>query len=252
MVIENAYVTVPIGEKIWYTLGPEFGKDSGKHAIIVPALYGVKSAGASFCNHIADCMHHFEWESCKPDHDVWFKPKVRKDDGHQYYAYCLLYVDNILMIHHNNVKALQEIDHFFKTKPNLIGEPKYYLGAKLRRTTLPNGVNAWGMSACKYVQAAVAIIKAYYAQEYPTRKWEKHTSGPFPSNYAPELDTNDHLDHEKSAFYQSQIGTVRSIVELSRIDIITEVSELSSFLAMPCEGHLNAVFHLFHYLKKRT
>lgn len=249
--IENAYLTAPIGEKIWCTLGPEFGEDAGKRAIIVRALYGLKSAGASFRNHLADCMRHLGWESCKADHDVWFKPEVRKDDGHQYYAYCLLYVDDILMVHHDGVKALREIDHFFKTKPNSIGDPEFYLGAKLRPMTLPNGVVAWGMSASKYVQAAVAIVKAYHAKEYPTRKWGKRTSGPFPSDYAPELDTTDLLDHEKSAFYQSQIGVLRWIVELGRIDIITEVSELSSFLAMPREGHLDAVFHLFNYLEKR-
>jgi hypothetical protein len=37
-------------------------------------------------------------------------------------------------------------------------------------------------------------------------------------------------------------------VELGRIDIITEVSMLSTFLFMPREGHLDAVYHLFAYL----
>ncbi len=129
--IENAYLTAPIGEKIWCTLGPEFGEDAGKREIIVRALYGLKSAGASFRNHLADCMHHLGWESCKADHDVWFKPEVRKDDGHQYYAYCLLYVDDVLMVHHDGVKALREIDHFFKTKPYSKGDSDFYLGAKL-------------------------------------------------------------------------------------------------------------------------
>jgi hypothetical protein len=117
--------------------------------------------------------------------------------------------------------------------------------------TLPNGVIAWGMSSSKYIQAAVAIVKTYHSKEYPTSKWEKRTSGPFPNNYAPELDTTELLDHEKSTFYQSQIGVLRWIVELGRIDMITEVSELSSFLAMPREGHLDAVFHLFNYLENR-
>jgi hypothetical protein len=117
--------------------------------------------------------------------------------------------------------------------------------------TLPNGVNAWGMSASKYVQAAAAIVKAYHAKEYPRQKWGKCTSGPFPSNYAPKLDISDLLDHEKSAFYQSQIGVLLWIVELGQIYIITEVSELSSFLAMPHEGLSDAVFHLFNYLEKR-
>jgi hypothetical protein len=69
--IENAYLTSPIGEKIWCTLGPEFGGDAGKRAIIVRALYGLKSAGASFRNRLANCTCQLGWESCKADHDVW-------------------------------------------------------------------------------------------------------------------------------------------------------------------------------------
>ena len=56
------------------------------------------------------------------------------------------------------------------------------------------------MSNSKYVQAAVVIVKSYHSKEFPTRKWGKRTSGPFPSDYAPELDTTDLLDHEKSTF----------------------------------------------------
>jgi hypothetical protein len=37
-------------------------------------------------------------------------------------------------------------------------------------------------------------------------------------------------------------------VELGRIDIITEVSMLSTHLFLPHEGHLEAVFHVFAYL----
>jgi hypothetical protein len=40
-------------------------------------------------------------------------------------------------------------------------------------------------------------------------------------------------------------------VELGRINIITKVLELSTFLAMPYEGHLEAVFHIFNYLEKQ-
>ena len=63
------------------------------------------------------------------------------------------------MVHHDGVKALRKIDHFFKTKANSIGDPEYYLGAKFRPMALPNGVIAWGMSASQYVQAEVTIIK---------------------------------------------------------------------------------------------
>ncbi len=90
---------------------------------------------------------------------------------------------------------LREIDYFLKTKDNSIGEPEFYLGAKHRPMTLPDGVAACGVSASTYVQAAVA--KSYHLREYPTQKWAKQTSGPFPCDYAPELDTTDLLNHEK-------------------------------------------------------
>jgi hypothetical protein len=56
--IENAYLTAPITEKIWTVLGPDFGDDYGKRALIVRALYGLKSDGADFRNHLVECMKH--------------------------------------------------------------------------------------------------------------------------------------------------------------------------------------------------
>ena len=250
--IENAYLTAPVAEKIWCKLGPEFGADAGKRAIIVRALYGLKSAGASFRNHLADCMRHLGWESCKADQDVWMKePEIRKEDGYKYFAYCLLYVDAILIVHHDAVRCLNEIDHFFKTKAGSIRDPEFYLGAKLRTIQLPNGVYAWAMSSSKYIQAAVTNVKAYHKQHFPMRTWAKRTGGPFPLNYAPELDTTPELSPAQATFYQTQVSILRWCVELGRIDIITEVSELASYLALPREGHLEPVFHLFNFLDKR-
>jgi hypothetical protein len=44
----NAYITTPVKEKVWTILRPEFGHDAGRSAIIVCALYGLKSADAAF------------------------------------------------------------------------------------------------------------------------------------------------------------------------------------------------------------
>ena len=43
----NAYITAPVKEKVWTILGPKFGLDSSKSAVIVRALYGLKSAGVA-------------------------------------------------------------------------------------------------------------------------------------------------------------------------------------------------------------
>jgi hypothetical protein len=59
--IENAYLTAPLTEKIWTVLRPEFGADAGKRALIFRTLYGLKSAGAAFRNHLAECITHLGW-----------------------------------------------------------------------------------------------------------------------------------------------------------------------------------------------
>ena len=44
------------------------------------------------------------------------------------------------------------------------------------------------------------------------------------------------------------IGILQWSVELGRIDIITEVSFLSSFNISPRRGHLEAAYRIFEYL----
>jgi hypothetical protein len=97
--IENAYLTAPITEKVWTVLGPEFGDDAGKRALIVRAMYGLKSAGAAFRNHLAECMKHLGWHPCRVD--LWMKAETRPDDGVSYWAYILIYVDDILCVNHD-------------------------------------------------------------------------------------------------------------------------------------------------------
>ena len=69
--IQNAYLTAPNAEKIWTCLGPEHGTNSGKHAIITRALYGLKSARALFRNHLTDSPYnsdHSDNENVPPSH----------------------------------------------------------------------------------------------------------------------------------------------------------------------------------------
>ena len=52
--VQNTFLTAPYSELIHTTLGPEFGEDQGKTAVIVQTVYGLTSVGASFRNHLAD------------------------------------------------------------------------------------------------------------------------------------------------------------------------------------------------------
>ena len=52
--------------------------------------------------------------------------------------------------------------------------------------------------------------------------------------------------------YQELIGVLRWAIEIRRIDILLEVSMLSSHLALPRIGRLQAVYRIFGYLNQVT
>ena len=78
-------------------------------------------------------------------------------------------------------------------KPGSISDPDVYLGAKLRKYTLPNGVVAWAMSPSKYIQESVRSVEEYLMKEYGGRKLQKRVPTLFPKDNRPELDTTPEL-----------------------------------------------------------
>jgi hypothetical protein len=156
--------------------------------------------------------------------------------------------DDILCVHHDPGSPLAKLDEYFKMDKGSIQVPSFYLGAKLKKTVLPNGVVAWSMSSSKYVQSSVQNVKEYLAALPGDQILVKKASGPFSGRYKHELDESPELDSTRANHYQSRIGILRWCVELGRIDIIAEISMLSTYLCSPREGHLEAVFHVFAYL----
>jgi hypothetical protein len=248
----NTYITALITEKVWRVLGPEFSIDAGKSAIIVRALYGLKSAGAAFRVHLASFMRQMGYTSCKADPDLWYKYETRPADNFRYYAYILYYVDDILSIHHNPMSVLNLINGYMSLKPSSVGDPDIYLGAKLKMTRLDNRIWAWGLSPSKYVAQAVKNCAKHLTEKLNNHfHLPQRADNPFPYDYYPELDLSEPLDPECSSFYQHPIGVMRWMVELGRIDIVTEVSLLSSHLAYPCKGHLETALHIVSYLSQK-
>jgi hypothetical protein len=192
----NTYITAPITGKVWTVLGPEFGIDTGKSAIIVRALYGLKSAGAAFHVHLASFMRQMGYTSYKADPALWYNAETRPADNFRYYAYILCYVDDILCVHHDPMSVLNLINGYMPLKPSLVGDPDIYLGAKLKMTRLENGIWAWGLSPSKYVAQAVKNCAKHLTDKlnncFHLPQW---ADNPFPYDYCPEL-----LDPECSSF----------------------------------------------------
>jgi len=246
--IQNAYLQSPSSEKHYIICGPEFGLENvGKRAKIIRALYGGKSAGADYWHHVRSAMEEMGFISCKADPDVWFRPST-KEDGTNYYQYVLLYTDDILAIMEKPETFIrEELSNKFVVKPNSIGKPTQYLGNKVSYIQLENGRHAWSFSSSQYVQNAVKGVEEYLSRD--GKSLPLRVKSCWTSNYRPEADTSPELSSTHAAYYQSLIGVLRWITELGRVDITMETSAMASMMAMPRQGHLEQLYHMFAYLK---
>ena len=249
--IRNAYLQAPSSQKHFVICGAEFGLENvGKKALILRALYGGKSAGRDFRNHLRECMSHLGFKPCLADPDVWMR-SATKSDGSDYWEYVLLYVDDALCISENPERVLRdEVGKYFELKEASIGPPDIYLGGRMRKVTMVNGAQAWAFGSSQYVQAAVKNVEDHLKTSSKSLPHGRSCETPLSSNYRPELDISPELKGADAAYYQSLIGVLRWMVELGRVDICCEVSMMSSHLALPRDGHLEQVYHIFGYLKK--
>jgi hypothetical protein len=147
--------------------------------LIVRAIYGLKSASASFRAHMAKKLDEMGFKLSIADPDVWLRP-ASKADGEEYYEYILMYVDNILAISASPMPIMEDIQRMVKFKNDAIAEPSNYLGARLHCKNI-NGIDCWSITSVDYVKAAVETVE----EGIRDMKWKLSTkvSTPMTSAY---------------------------------------------------------------------
>ena len=99
-----------------------------------------------------------------------------------------------IIIYHAD-KGLDRVGKFFMLKPESVGKPNVYLGAKLRDHKCPNGVHAWTMSPSNHAQEAAKNCHKHLKEHFDGKySLPKTAPNPFPYNYEVELDTLTPLD----------------------------------------------------------
>jgi Reverse transcriptase (RNA-dependent DNA polymerase) len=248
--VQNAYLNAGTKEKNWFAAGVEFGPDNvGKAVLIVRALYGLRSSGAMWRQHMADTLKDAGFKSCKADPDVWLRPAV-KENGALYYEYVLCYVDDILCCSENPKAIMDHLEEVYTLKAGSVKEPDVYLGADIKKFAIGVDQYAWGISPESYCKTAVAEVERKLAEV--GKKLATHVSTPMSSGYRPEMDATPELKPEQANYYQSLIGILRWAVELGRVDIIVETGRLSRYCVSPRLGHLEQELHIFAYLKRNS
>ena len=228
--VKNALLTAPYKERSWLRAGTEFMDEQGKIFIVVRALYGLKSASASFRAFMAEYLHELGYTSCYANNNVWMRP-ASKEDRFKYYKYIVCYVYDILAISHQAHDTLIQLGKMPQIKFNgdKIEIPDMYLGSKLVKKVI-NGHACWLIDMCDYLKAAVTTIKD------------------LESTYSPELDGLPELDADDVRRYQEIIGMFRWSTENGRVDVLHEVSILSQYMAILREGHMKQLLRIVAFI----
>jgi hypothetical protein len=248
--VGNAYLNAPCREKIWTVAGLEFGSDAGNVMLVVRALYGLKSSGAAWAAMLSQTLSELGYSPSRADRNVWLK-RASKPDGFEYYEMILVYVDDILHISHDTKPAINALMKLYLIRKESMGPPNRYLGANIDKIQTEDGQVMWSTTCVDYCKGAIGNVEAMLQQDgMNPLKTYGDGKRPYPSTYRPEIDVTKELDDESTQRFQQWIGVLRWAIELGRIDIMTEVSNLSCHLCMPREGHLDAVYRIFRYLQK--
>jgi fructose 1,6-bisphosphatase len=104
--VHNAYDQSTSLEKYYVIAGNYVGEDKSKMALIVRALYGLKSSGASWRAHIAHTLSDMGFVPSCGDPDVWMRQAFNQMTKASYWGYLLLYVDYFWTLVWNHVPHL--------------------------------------------------------------------------------------------------------------------------------------------------
>ena len=126
--------------------------------IVVRALYGLKSSGASFHSMLSKTLWDLQYRPTAADPDVWIKAAT-KEDGFKYYEMVLNYVDDVISISKYPMKVIEGIKATFELKGDKAETPDMYLGGSIAVAETANGTKCWTLSSEKYVKAAVANVE---------------------------------------------------------------------------------------------
>jgi hypothetical protein len=143
---EGAYLNAKSREKHFVKCGPEFGEHCGRIALIVRALYGTKSAAASWRAMMSGVIEEkLGFTMCRADNDVWFK-RGKNADGMDCYHYTLVYSDDLLVVADDPKRYLALLENHFVLKEGSVGPPEQCLGAQIGKYQLADGSFAWYQS----------------------------------------------------------------------------------------------------------
>ena len=186
-------------------------------------------------NTVQKVLYKIGFKPSHEDPDLWMK------DCKTHYKYVATWVDNILVMSKEPLKAIQEFKEAGEYKLKGVGAPKYYLGGNLQQHKVDN-YTCYETHAKTYITRITDKIKKL--MEWTLRSY----MSPEDPNHSSELDETPLLGPEQHSQYRMIIGSLNWLVTLGWYDIYHAASTMARYGMTPREGQLNATKRILGYL----
>lgn len=226
--VVTAFLNGELEEEVFLRPPPGISIPKGKVLRCRKALYGLKQASRSWYVKFVQKMQSIGWKVSEFDPCLF----IHKD----YSSFLTIHVDDI-MIFGPDSGLLQSIKRelfslFEMTDANGC---EFYLGMHIEKTDTSLHIHQ-----SKFVQE---LLERYGLEDIPI------SSAPMDKSTTLRAETEVIADPSFKTHYQSLVGSLIYLVQISRPDIAYTVSVLGRFMSNPNQSHLDAAIQVYGYLK---
>ena len=168
------------------------------------------------------------YRSNESEPDVLIK-RVTTDNGTAYYKYMLAYVNYVLHLTNYVQEYMLELNQSYRLKEVFV-PPDIYLGANVDKVQLEDGRTVCSTTCVDYLRGYTKNVDSIIEVNKAALKSSGDRNRPYPSSYKTELEVTNELYEDLTNRFQKLIRVLRCSIELGRLDIMTEVSFLSTFM----------------------
>lgn len=255
--IKAAFPNATLEEDIYMKIPPDVTEvlrldPSLKYAKLNKALYGLKQASREWFKLLSKYLNDLGYKQSPRESCMHFKdnPSKQHQPSHIKFTNCingtwiLVYVDDMLILTHDlqSITNLKEqLEQKFQLK---MSECKQFLGIDIKRNKSAGTID---LDLSRYIEQTISELEeemkiTMTSQQNPMASDPKQLS---------TADTTN-MTTCNISLYRKLIGILNYITCATRLDIAYAVNQCAKFLTAPFQIHLDAVLHIFGYLKANS
>ena len=149
-----------------------------------------------------------------------------------YYKYMLCYVDDLLHIGFKPKEDMDSLNMIYWLEEGF-GLPDQYLGANVENIQLKYGRVVCSTNCVDYLKNAIENVDNSFGVDKTALNNDGDGHSPYPYRFRPESDVTEELHKCIKSLYALVCGLLRWLIEIGRIDILTEASCLYQHWCSP-------------------